>query len=122
MRKLVVVLVLALATTPLLSIGSVAALSTCFADGNTLERRLMHGHIDGDGVLDDVWVGAGRVDGRCRYYVFARASTAGTSRVFVPTPDKFSRFSLRNAARPIALMGVPAATRHAGLEPPAGEH
>ena len=106
MRKLVVVLVLALATTPLLPIGSVAALSTCFADGNTLERRLMHGHIDGDGVLDDVWVGAGRVDGSCRYYVFARASTAGTSRVFVPTPDKFSRFSLRNAARPIALVRI----------------
>jgi len=102
----VVVLVLALATTPLLSIGSVAALSTCFADGNTLERRLMRGHLDGDGVRDAVWVGARRADGKCRYYVFLRASTAGPSRVHVPTPDKFSRFSLRNAARPIALVRI----------------
>jgi hypothetical protein len=105
MRNLVVALVLALAI-PLVPVGSVAALSPCFAAGNTLERRLMHGHIDGDVLLDDVWVGAGRVHGRCHYYVFARASTAGTSRVFVPTPDRFSRFSLRNFARPIALVRI----------------
>jgi len=105
MRKLAVVLVLALAI-PLVAVESVAAASTCFADGNTLERRLMRGHIDGDGVVDDVWVGARRVDGTCRYYVFARASTAGTSRVRIPTPDRFSRFSLRNAARPIAMVRV----------------
>jgi hypothetical protein len=105
MRKLVVAFVLALAA-PLLPVGSVAAASTCFAAGNTLERRLMRGHIDGDDVLDQIWVGAGRVDGRCRYYVFARASTAGTSRVHVPTPDRFSRFSLRNAARPIGLVRI----------------
>lgn len=105
MRKLVVVLVLALAA-PLVPLGSAVALSRCFADGNTQERRLLRGHIDGDGVLDAVWVGAQRVDGRCRYYVLARASTAGTSRVHVSTPDKFSRFSLRNAARPIALVRI----------------
>ena len=88
------------------TVESVLARSTCFADGNTLERRLMRGHIDGDGVLDEVWVGAGRVEGRCRYYVFARASTASVSRVNVPTPDQLSRFSLRNAARPIALVRI----------------
>jgi hypothetical protein len=102
--KLVVVLVLALAGS-LVAPESVAA-STCFADGNSLERRLMRGHIDYDDVVDDVWVGARRVDGTCRYYVFARASTAGTSRVHVPTTDKFSRFSLRNFARPIAMVRV----------------
>jgi hypothetical protein len=105
MRKLVVVLMLASAA-PLVPVGSAAAFPRCFADANTLERRLMRGHIDGDGVLDAVWVGARRVDGRCRYYVFAQASTAGTSRVFVPTPDRFSRFSLRNFARPIALVRI----------------
>jgi hypothetical protein len=104
MRKLMVVLVLALAI-PLVATESVAA-STCFADGNTLERRLMRGHIDGDGVVDAVWVGARRVGGTCRYYVFAHASTTGTSRVRVPTPDRFSRFSLRNFARPIAMVRV----------------
>jgi hypothetical protein len=104
MRKLVVVLVLALAI-PLVATESVAA-STCFADGNTLERRLMRGRIDGDALVDDVWVGARRVDGTCRYYVFARATTAGTSRVRVSTPDRFSRFSLRNFARPIAMVRV----------------
>jgi hypothetical protein len=105
MRKLVVVLVLALAI-PFVAIESVAAASSCFAVGNTLERRLMRGHIDGDTVVDDVWVGARRVDGTCWYYVFARASTASTSRVRVPTPDRFSRFSLRNFARPIAMVRV----------------
>jgi hypothetical protein len=105
MRKLVVGLVLALAVSSV-SVGSPAALSTCFADGNTLERRLMRGHVDGDGVLDQVWVGARRVNGRCRYYVFARSSTSGTSRVQVPTLDRLSRFSLRNAARPIALVRI----------------
>lgn len=107
MRKLVVILVLASATS-LVPMGSVAALSTCFAAGNTRERRLMHGHIDGDGLLDAVWIGARRVNGRCRYYVFAQASMSGTSRVRVPAPDKLSRFSLRNAARPIALVRIDA--------------
>ena len=105
MRRLVVVLVLASATS-LVPTGSAGAVSACFADGNTLERRLMRGHIDGDGVLDAVWVGAGRIDGRCRYHVSVRASTSSVSRVLVPTPDRFSRFSLRNFARPIALVRI----------------
>jgi hypothetical protein len=105
MRKLVVVLVLASATS-LVPMGSAVADSTCFADGNTLERRLMRGHIDGDDALDAVWVGAARVDGRCRYFVSVRASTSGVSRVFVPTGDRFSRVSLRNFARPIALVRI----------------
>jgi hypothetical protein len=107
MRKLVVVLVLA-SGIPLVAIEAVAAPSTCFADGNTRARRLMYGHIDGDGFLDAVWVGGRRVNGRCRYYVFAQASISGTSRVRVPAPDKLSRFSLRNAARPIALVRIDA--------------
>lgn len=105
MRRLAVVLVLALVAA-IVPLGSSSALTRCFADGNTFERRLMRGHLDGDGVRDAVWVGARRPDGRCRYYVFARTTTAGTSRVHVPTPDKFSRFSLRNAARPIALVRI----------------
>jgi hypothetical protein len=105
MRELVVVLVVASATV-LLPVESVAAPATCFAEGNTLERRLMAGHVDGDDVPDDVWVGAGRVDGRCRYYVFARASTSSVSRVRVPTPDRLSRLSLRHFARPIALVRI----------------
>jgi hypothetical protein len=106
MRKLVVVLVLVSAAS-FVPVGSAgAALPRCFAAGNTLERRTMRGHIDGDSVLDTVWVGARRVEGRCRYYVFARASTVGTSQVYVPAPDKFSRSSLRDAARPIAMVRI----------------
>jgi hypothetical protein len=105
MRKPAVVLALALVAA-LMPPGSVVALSRCFAEDNTLERRLMRGNLDGDGVRDAVWVGARRVDGTCRYHVVARTSTAGMSRVRVPTPDKFSRFSLRNFARPIALVRI----------------
>ena len=105
LRRFGVVLVLALAAA-LVPLGSTAAAGRCFAAGNTLERRTMRGNLDGDGVPDAVWVGALRPDGTCRYYVFARITTAGTSRVHVPAPDKFSRFSLRNDARPIALVRV----------------
>jgi hypothetical protein len=105
LRKLGVVLALSLVAA-LVPSGSTAAITRCFADGDTLERRLMRGNLDGDGAPDAVWVGASRADGTCRYYVFARTTTSGTSRVRVPTPDKFSRFSLRNAARPIALVRV----------------
>jgi hypothetical protein len=105
LRKFGVVLMLALAAAMVPS-GPSAAAARCFADGDTLERRLMRGNLDGDGVPDAVWVGASRADGRCRYYVFARTTTSGTSRVHVPTPDKLSRFSLRNAARPIALVRI----------------
>jgi hypothetical protein len=105
MKKLVVVLVMASATS-LAPMGSAMPASTCFAEGNTLERRLMRGHIDGDDVLDAVWVGAARVDGRCRYYVSVRASTSSVSRVRVPTRDRLSRFSMRNFARPIALVRI----------------
>ena len=107
MRKLGVVLVLAVVAV-LVPVTSTAAVARCFADGDTLERRLMRGNLDGDGVPDAVWVGASRAGGTCRYYVFARASSSGTSRVYVPTPDKFSRSSLRNFARPIALVRVDA--------------
>ncbi len=107
MRNLRVVLALAVVAA-LVPLQSTAAVARCFADGDTLERRLMRGNLDGDDVPDEVWVGASRVDGRCRYYVFARTATSGTSRVHVPTPDKFSRSSLRNAARPIALVRVDA--------------
>jgi hypothetical protein len=105
LRRLGVVLLPALVAA-LVPLESTATVTRCFADGNTLERRLMRGNLDGDGIPDAVWVGATRVDGKCRYYVFARTTTAGTSRVHVTTPDKFSRFSLRNAARPIALVRV----------------
>ena len=90
----------------LLPSGPAAAATGCFADGNTLERRLMRGHLDGDGRLDAVWVGATKPGDACRYFVVARTTTAGTSRVRVPTPDRFSRFSLRHAARPIALVRI----------------
>jgi hypothetical protein len=92
--------------TVLMPTGSVGAASGCFADGNTLERRLMRGHLDGDGEPDAVWVGATRPGDACRYFVFARTTTAGTSRVRVRTPDRFSRSSLRNFARPIALVRI----------------
>ncbi|MGH2679860.1 MAG: hypothetical protein ACRDG8_05165 [Actinomycetota bacterium] len=100
-------LVLALVAA-LVPLDATAAVTRCFADGNTLERRLMRGHLDGDNARDAVWVGARRADGRCRYFVFARATTAGTSRVHLPAPDRFSRFSLGNAARPIALVRIDA--------------
>lgn len=86
--------------------GSVVAATGCFADGNTLERRLLRGHLDGDGEIDAVWVGATRPREACRYFVFARTTLTGTSRVRVPAPDRFSRFSLRNSARPIALVRI----------------
>jgi hypothetical protein len=104
-RKFVVVLALAL-TAPLVPSGSAGALTRCFSVENTIERRLMRGHIDGDGLRDAVWVGARRSHGRCRYFVFARTTTSGTSRVHVPTPDRFSRSSVRNTARPIALVRI----------------
>lgn len=90
----------------LLPSGSVGAATGCFADGNTLERRLMRGHLDGDGRLDTVWVGATRPGEACRYFVFARTTRDGTSRVRVRTPDRFSRFSIRHFARPIALVRI----------------
>lgn len=86
--------------------GPVGAATGCFADGNTLERRSMRGHLDGDGELDTVWVGATRPGGTCRYFVVARTTLVGTSRVRVRTPDRFSRFTLRHFARPIALVRI----------------
>lgn len=107
MRMLRILLVFGLATiqVPLEAVPALAG-SGCFAAENTFERRSMRGHIDADEVRDVVWVGARRVEGRCRYYVFARSSTSGVSRVRVPDPDMFSRFSLRNAARPIAMVRI----------------
>lgn len=104
--RVTVALALALSLVPIGPFGSSAAASQCFDDGNTLERRLMRGNIDGDGVPDAVWVGARRLDGRCRYYVFARASTTGVSRVHIPARDRFSRASLRGSARPIAMVRI----------------
>jgi hypothetical protein len=106
LRPLGTAVIAALLGAVLMPSGPVAAATGCFADGNTRERRLMRGHLDGDGDLDAVWVGATRPGDACRYFVFARTTTAGTSRVRVPTPDRFSRFSLRNAARPIALVRI----------------
>jgi hypothetical protein len=108
MSRLRATLVVSLVTVlvPIGSLGSTAVASQCFDRGNPLERRLMRGNIDGDGVRDAVWVGARRLDGRCRYYVFARASTSGISRVHVPVRDRFSRASIRSSARPIAMVRI----------------
>jgi hypothetical protein len=105
-RPLRVAVIAALFGALLVPSGSVAAATGCFAAGNTLERRLMRGDLDGDGEPDAVWVGATRPSDACRYFVIARTTTAGRSRVRVLTPDRFSRFSLRNAARPIALVRI----------------
>ena len=107
-RSLAIAVITALVVAILVPSGPAVAATGCFADRNTLERRLMRGHLDGDGERDAVWVGATRPRVACRYFVFARTTTAGTSRVRVPTPDRFSRFSLRNSARPIALVRIDA--------------
>jgi hypothetical protein len=81
---------------------------SCFSVEHTRAQRLMQDNLDGDGVKDAVWVGARRQEGWCRFYVFVRTSTAGRSRVRLRAPDKFSRYSLRHNARPIALIRVDA--------------
>ncbi|HEX6131265.1 MAG TPA: hypothetical protein VF044_06010 [Actinomycetota bacterium] len=86
-----------------------AATRPCFDDGHTFERRSMRGHLDGDHVRDVVWLGARRVRDRCRYFVFARTTLSGASRVRVPVPDRLSRVSLRGFARPVALVRIDAA-------------
>ena len=107
MRKLRFLVSLALVAIqlPLFAL-STSAVPRCFGQANTFDRRSMRGHIDADRVRDLVWVGARRIDGRCRYFVFVRTSTAGTSGVRLPAPDRFSRFSLRHAARPIAMVRI----------------
>lgn len=107
MRKLRILLPLTLAAVqlPLLAVQA-SAVPSCFGAGNTFERRSMRGHIDDDRGRDFVWVGARRIDGRCRYFVFARSSSAGVSWVRVPARDRFSRFSLRHDARPIAMVRI----------------
>lgn len=107
MRALVISIVVALAAGLLPSSASAVTIR-CFAEDHTLERRLMRGHLDGDGIRDEVWLGARKTDGRCRYFVFARTSAAGLSRVRVAGSDRFSRVSLRRAARPIALVRIDA--------------
>ena len=105
MRKLFVVLALALVVGSV-PIASQGAVTRCFAAGNPLQHRLMRGNIDGDGSVDEVWFGARRIEGRCRYFVFARATMAGSSAVPIPTADRFSRSSARNGARPIAFVRI----------------
>jgi hypothetical protein len=103
MKKLLVVLAVSMIG-QLAPLGSVAAATRCFDADNPLSRRTMRGNLDGDGSADRVWVGARRRDGRCRYFVFARTTRSGGSRVLVPTPDRFSRSSMRLAGRPVALV------------------
>lgn len=81
------------------------ATARCFAEGNTRAHRLLRGHLDGVGGLDAVWVGATRPAGTCRYFVFVETSR-GLSWVQLPVADQFSRLSLRNFARPIALVRI----------------
>lgn len=104
MRKLAVLAAFSLLVVFVPTEAGLAA-ARCFAEGNTRAQRLMRGHLDGVGGLDAVWVGATRPAGNCRYFVFAETSR-GLSRVRLPVPDRFSRFSLRNFARPIALVRV----------------
>ena len=70
----------------------------------------MNGNLDGDGIKDSVWVGARTQGGRCRFHLFAQTSVGGRSRVRLRAPDKFSRYSLRHNARPIALVRVDASS------------
>ena len=81
-----------------------AAVARCFDERQTLERRTMRGNLDGDGG-DEVWLGARTNDGRCDYYVFARTTAYGSSRVAIPAPDRFTRASLR-LGEPIALVRI----------------
>jgi hypothetical protein len=104
----VVIAVVVVLATCLLPAGGSAAAQRCFDPEHTLERRLMRGNLDGDGSTDEAWLGARRVDGRCRYYVFARTTSTGTSRVRLPASDRFSRSSLRRWARPIAFVRIDA--------------
>jgi hypothetical protein len=104
MRKLAVLAAFSVVVV-LVPSGSATAAATCFAPDHTFAERLMHGHLDGDGDLDAVWVGATRPDESCRYFVYARTAS-GLSWVRLPAPDRFSRFSLRHFARPIALVRV----------------
>ena len=104
MKKLAVLAALSLLVVLVPTRDAIAA-ARCFAEGNTRAQRLMRGHLDGVGGIDAVWVGATRPAGSCRYFVFAETST-GLSWVRLPTPDRFSRFSLRQFARPIALVRI----------------
>ena len=105
MRKLLVVLAVSIVA-QLAPLGSVAAATRCFDADNPLSRRTMRGNLDGDGLPDRVWVGARRRGGGCRYFVFVRSTRFGASRVRVPTPDRFSRSSMRIAGRPVALVRI----------------
>jgi hypothetical protein len=102
MRAIRLTLTLAIVVV-LFPVGAASAARQCFDEGHTFERRSMRGFLDGDRIADTVWVGARQPDGRCRYFVFARTDD-GTSRVRIPAGDKLSRASLRDAARPIALV------------------
>jgi hypothetical protein len=105
MRKLLVVVAVSIVAQLAPSAWVVAA-TRCFDADNPISRRTMRGNLDGDGSPDTVWVGARRRDGRCRYLVFARTTRFGRSRVLVPTPDRFSRSSMRFAGRPVALVRI----------------
>jgi hypothetical protein len=105
MKKLLVVLAVSIVA-QLMPSGSAGAATRCFDAGNPLPRRTMQGNLDGDGNPDIVWVGARRRNGLCRYFVFARSTRFGRSRVLVPTPDRFSRSSMRFAGRPFALVRI----------------
>src|SRR5215212_1358982 len=108
MRRAVIVLIVALGACCLVPSAGSAAPRRCFVHANTLEQRLMLGNLDGDGGKDEAWLGARRVHGHCRYYVFARTTATGRSRVHVAATDRFSRASLRAAARPIAFVRIDA--------------
>jgi transposase len=106
LRKLVPLIVMALIGTGLPT--SALSSNPCFSTDHTRNRRLMRGNLDGDRVNDSVWVGGHRTSGRCRYYLFVQSSVGGGSRVRLRAPDKFSRYSLRHNARPIALVRLDA--------------
>jgi hypothetical protein len=105
-NRLVSALVLTLIATALPS--AAGASKQCFSTEHTRARRVMRGNLDGDAVKDVVWVGARRGKGACRFYLFAESSIGGKSRARLHAPDKFSRYSLRHNARPIALVRVDA--------------
>jgi hypothetical protein len=106
MKRLIPILVLTLLASTI-AFGA-SAKTRCFSAEHTRARRLMRGNLEGDGIKDAVWVGARKKDTRCRFYVAAQTSTAGRSHVRLRAPDKFSRYSLRHNARPIALVRIDA--------------
>jgi hypothetical protein len=96
----------AIAVTTTAFTAETSARTRCFDAEHTRERRLMRGNLDGDGTRDAAWVGARRREGRCRYYFFVQSSRSGRSRVRLRAPDKFSRYSMRHSARPIAMVRI----------------